>query len=124
MEDAIPRLRECIVCDGLGLVEGKPTKDDPTPEQVSCGACRGKGLVSFEPDHNVREMALRIGGLLDKGGGGAKILIANQNNGVGVADSQSFDKLMSSLDSALYGEGRGRGRVATPVPPVDGEMIE
>lgn len=125
MDDAVAGERPCGRCNGLGWMPEKPgapdAQGDPGPS-LPCPDCYGKGTVIHAPDHQVREMALRIGGLLEKGGGGAKILIANQNNGGGVADSASFDKLMSSLDTALYGEGRGRS--ASKPPAVDGEVID
>lgn len=124
MEDAIPREKECPICDGLTTVPGRPTKENPDPEPVKCTVCKGKGTVPFVPEHQVREMALRIGGLLEKGGGsGVKVLVANQNNGAGVsvADTKSFDSLMAAVDGALYGEGRARQR--TGEEPIDGEVV-
>lgn len=121
MEDAIGGEKTCQTCNGFCSVP-KPTKDDPAAVE-ECRECRGKGTVYHQPDADTREMALRIGGLLDKGGSGAKILIANQNNGSGggVADTASFDKLMSAIDGALYGEGRARQRSGDPI---DGEVVE
>lgn len=121
MEDAIGGDKTCRVCNGFQFVP-KPTKDDPDAT-AECGECRGKGTIYHQPDADIREIALRIGGLLDKGGSGAKILIANQNNGGGggVADSASFDKLMAAIDGTLYGEGRARQRTSGAV---DGEVVE
>lgn len=120
MEDAIGGDKTCRACNGFQFVP-KPTKEDPDAT-AECGECRGKGTIYHQPDADTREMALRIGGLLEKGGG-AKILIANQNNGGGggVADTASFDKLMAAIDGTLYGEGRARQRTSAAV---DGEVVE
>lgn len=112
MEDAIPRDVICPVCEGLLTVPGKVTDKDPTPDPIACVFCRGKGTVPFVPDYHVREMALRIGGLLEKNSG-SKIVIANQNVGGSAAESGSFDRLMAQLDGALYGDGRARGSAAS-----------
>lgn len=121
MEDAVGGKRMCEECKGYGVVK-KPTKEDPGAEG-ECPECRGRCEVYFHPEANVRELALRIGGLLEKGGGGAKILINNQQVNTGsAADSASYDRLMAQLDTALYGAGRDRQQ--PPADVVDGEVLE
>lgn len=130
MEDALPSLRVCPLCDGLAEMPGEPTPDDPNPPPVRCKTCRGKGQVAFKPDTDVRKMALQIGGLLDKGNG-SKIIVAQQQISGHEAGSQFFDSLMGALDSTLYGEGRARLRRPPTMPAMpagggegDGEIID
>lgn len=143
MDDAVGGERVCDACHGFGQVK-KPTKDDPGQE-VECPECRGRCVVQFHPEAAVREMALRVGGLLEKGGG-AKVQILNQNAHMNVqqgspADSASYDQLMTQLDRALYGAGHARSRTGAeakaeaeaaprsreddpPDVPLEGEMVE
>lgn len=121
MEDAIGGDKPCTACNGYCFIP-KPTEADPAATE-KCSACAGKGTVYYQPDHHIREIALKIGGLLDKGGGN-KVVIAQQFGPAGGAGATSFDQLMSAMDGALYGEGRARARQAVPVDPVDGEVLE
>lgn len=122
MEDAIGGEKVCTNCNGFQFLP-KPTDKDPLATE-KCATCLGKGTVLYQPDHHIREIALKIGGLLDKGGGN-KVVIAQQFGPAGGAGATSFDQLMSAMDGALYGEGRARARASGgPEPPVDGEVIE
>lgn len=122
MEDAIAGDKPCQRCKGFCFLP-KPTTEDPAATE-ECPECRGKGTIFYQPDHHIREIALRIGGLLEKGGN--KVLIAQQFGTSGGASTENFDRLMSAMDGALYGEGRARARsqAAPPTDPVDGEVVE
>lgn len=121
MEDAIGGEKICKQCNGYQFLPA-PTEKDPNATE-KCPKCLGKGMVLFEPDSDVREMALRIGGLLEKGGG-SKIAILQSFGQGSAANPGSFDTLMSGLDRELYGDGRARQRQAPAgQPPIDGETV-
>lgn len=108
------------------MIQPEPTPQNPQPEPEKCKACKGKGQVRYEPANETRKMALQIGGLLDKGGGAKIVVNQNQANFHGDGGG-TYDSLMEALDGALYGKGRDRLRRANPQTDdsaIDGEMVE
>lgn len=126
MEDAIPGKRVCPRCEGLSTIQNPkmPTATDQEyQETIECPKCAGKGTIIHVPLHEVQKTALQLGGLLDKGGG-TRILNVNANKNVppvGGVGVDSFDKLMTNLDSFLYGSGRDR---LVPSGPVTDAEVE
>jgi hypothetical protein len=107
MEDAIPGNRACRACQGLGLVAGDPTPDGP-PAEVTCTVCRGTGQTYFVPETPVRELALKMGKMVEKASG-THISVLQQNAQMsGMVQADTYDRLVGALDTALYGSGRDR----------------
>lgn len=123
MEDAVGGERICSDCLGACRVS-EPTPED-SERTVPCALCRGRGKRQFTPDHEVQKTALKIGGLLESGGGTKIAVNQNMLNFGGGADSESYDRLVTALDTRLYGGGRARLRAGDgDAAPVEGEVLD
>lgn len=122
MDDAIPGIKTCVVCNGTTKVEG-PEPDKP----MDCPACQGRGVRYFEADNDVRKMALALGGLLAPSGsakGGVSIVNNNLALAAGGAAGASagLDRITELTDRLLYGVGRDR--LAGADDAADAEFVE
>ena len=107
MRRAAPYESACEVCAGTGSAPG-PTADAPP---VPCEACKGRGRFMVDPELDRQKLALELGELLKRGGGGVSVTQQNLNvNAAGGASgggAGSYERYQQALMHAL----------ATPLPP-------
>jgi len=116
---AAPYEEPCDGCLGTGAITPDPTAADPNPAPGPCPACRGVGRVRFDPELDRQKVALEVGGLLGKGGGGLGIQVNVMAGGNGargaVTGAGAFDALIRATDEILF----GGVEVAVPSEEVD-----
>lgn len=105
MTRAVPQPIVCDVCKGLGSLETK-----------ACWKCQGTGQTQSEPDLDRQKLALELGHLIEKKGGG---LIVQQNQiaaGAMVAGGTGvLEQLQQAVGELLFNPTRVRA--ASPRPP-------
>lgn len=105
MRMALPREQTCQVCGGTGTFVAEPSKKVPNPNPLPCTACDQSGKITAEGDVEHKKLALEMGRLLQKGGGGISLNV-NQQVGVQVGSAGgALEKLQAATDAILYGEG-------------------
>jgi len=107
MADATPGWRSCWNCLGLGSIDPAET-GVPQP----CPECRGRGQVYHRPEHEVQKTALKLSGLLTTAAG---VNVTNVNANLSQHADVGFDRLVTALDTAIYGSARDR-LVSPPEP--------
>lgn len=127
MLKAAPYQESCPACQGLGSRMPDPTPEEPNPAQEMCPQCLGHGQLRYDADGKCRDLALEMGGLLQKGGG---IHITNTQQVAtlqagGASGVEGFQEL---LDAVLFGQEGGRAPLDTAEtdgdePAVDGEVL-
>lgn len=113
MEDAVAGERPCGKCRGAGYVTAQPTDSQPNPTPEVCKTCQGTGTQIHEPETRIRELALELGGMIEKH---PQVTINQTKQQIGVVAIGAYDKLVAGLDTVLYGDPRGE--------VIDGELGE
>lgn len=130
MLKAAPYEDICPQCQGLGTTVADPTPDQPNPAQEMCPGCLGHGRLRYDADGTCRELALEMGGLIGKSGGGVQIVNTQQTlvaSGGGGAGLEAFQEL---LDAVLFGQDGGRTTAPDGLAagggelPVEGELVD
>ena len=105
MEDAVSGEKPCQKCRGSGWVTPNPTESTPNPTPAVCTPCQGTGTRYYEPEPRIRELALTMGGLIEKH---PQVTINQTKNAIGIVAPGAYDTLVSGLDDLLYGDPRSR----------------
>jgi hypothetical protein len=117
MRRALPEEQTCQTCQGTGSVTPDPSKADPSPIPGPCRACGATGRLVIEGDLEHKKLALDMGKLLQKGGGGMNLNI-NQQVGVQVGSAGgALERLQLATDAILYGDTDSVGAVIDVDPP-------
>ncbi len=105
MRRSLPEEQTCATCQGTGSVTPDPSKADPDPLPGPCHRCGATGRVIVEGDLEHKKLALEMGKMLQKGGGGGISLQVNQQVGVQMGSAGgALEKLQMATDAILYGE--------------------
>ena len=135
MRRALPEEQTCQTCQGTGSVTPDPSKADPSPIPGPCRACGATGRLVIEGDLEHKKLALDMGKLLQKGGGGMNLNI-NQQVGVQVDSAGgALERLQLATDAILYGDADSVGAdsvgavidaepVQDPLPPPEAAVVE
>jgi hypothetical protein len=109
MARALPQQVECLACHGT-------KKDD---DGKKCKACHGKGTVTLIPDLDRQQVALDLGDLFPKKGGGIAIGITNTNQGSPQVQGGGFlEHLQQAVSDVLFSQP-----VAPEPAPIDAEIV-
>lgn len=104
MRLALPHCVTCGTCRGTGSWTPEPTKKQPNPAPEPCELCTGTGQLTLGGDLDHKKLALEMGKLLPKGGGGLSIAV-NQQLGISFGSAGgALEKLQAATDQILYGE--------------------
>lgn len=118
MTRAQPYEIACTTCGGLTTITPEPTEKVPNPAPQVCLVCRGTGKLLCLPDLDRQKLALELGQLVTKGGGGLAIQV-NQNVGeqAGSTQSGALEQLQQAMGEILFNQ---------PAAPtaVDAEIVD
>jgi len=119
MNRALPRMKVCGACRGLGKYEVK--KDGESIETV-CLACGGAGNIEEVPELERQKVALQLGGLMKEKNGGVQInsTTNNVNQTMTLNVVKSTPDFRTATDRLLY----PHKEKALPAAPVDAEVVE
>lgn len=115
MEDAVSGEKPCPKCRGAGWVTPNPTDATPNPTPAVCTPCQGTGTIVYEPEPRIRELALTMGGLIEKH---PQVTINQTRASIGIVAPGAYDTLVSGLDDLLYGDPRSRVIDVEPIEPI------
>lgn len=95
MEEATTLRSECLKCAGVGKI--LPEGEEAVP--ITCAACWGKGEIQQHPDPKIRELALKVAGLIKDDKGGVNVNVSQQ---VGVGVLRTSTEFREATDRLLW----------------------
>lgn len=118
MKRAAPYQITCPACQGTAqVIPPRPSRHrgEWNPAPVPCPDCLATGEVTIQGDLEHKKLALEIGHLTAKSGGGVSVAVHNQVGVlVGVAGG-ALERLQTATDQILYGQD---------APILDGSVVK